>query len=173
MNLLIIFFGTIVIVFLFLVLTKRKVQLGFISEKWPFYAKRPLSKPEQIFYFRLIEALPENVILAQVQLSRFLGIRKGNNNRSWLNRINRMSADYIVCGKDFSILAVIELDDSSHDREDRKISDAKKSRAITSADIKLVRWNVKDIPDVSAIRLKSQEWRKTDVAQEVGFNFVG
>ena len=40
---------------------------GETNEIWPFYAKRPLSTPEQVLYFRLVEALPEHIILAQVQ----------------------------------------------------------------------------------------------------------
>jgi hypothetical protein len=64
---------------------------------WPFYAKKLLTQPEQVLYFRLVSALPEHIVLAQVQLSRFLGVKKGANVQSWLNRINRMSADYVIC----------------------------------------------------------------------------
>jgi len=73
---------------------KAKAQGGGVGdEAWPFYAKKPLSQPEQILYFRLIQALPEHIILAQVQLSRLLGVKKGNNYQAWSNRVNRMSAD--------------------------------------------------------------------------------
>lgn len=37
---------------------------------WPFYAKRPLTQPEQVLYWRLLKALPHHVVLAQVQCSR-------------------------------------------------------------------------------------------------------
>lgn len=59
---------------------------------WPLYPRKPLSTPEQVLYFRLVKALPEHIVLTQVQLSRFLGVKKGNNYQGWLNRINRMSA---------------------------------------------------------------------------------
>jgi len=52
-----------------------------------------------VLYFRLVRALPESVVLAQVQLSRFLGVKKGSDYQSWLNRINQMSADFVVCAK--------------------------------------------------------------------------
>ncbi|MFD0930662.1 DUF2726 domain-containing protein [Methylophilus glucosoxydans] len=119
---------------------------------WPFYAKRPLSQPEQILYFRLIEALPDHIILAQVQLSRFLGVKKGHNYQSWSNRINRMSADFVICKKDASVVAVIELDDSTHQKLDRQIADSKKDKALTAAAIKVVRWQAKAIPDLSEIK---------------------
>ena len=122
------------------------------NEVWPFYAKKPLSQPEQILYFRLIEALPEHIILAQVQLSRFLGVKKGHNYQSWSNRINRMSADFVVCNKDSSIMAVIELDDATHQKPDRQTADAKKDKALEAAEVKIIRWQAKAMPDVSVIK---------------------
>jgi very-short-patch-repair endonuclease len=119
---------------------------------WPFYAKKPLSPPEQILYFRLVEALPDYIILAQVQLSRFLGVKKGHNYQSWSNRINRMSADFVICKKDASIIAVIELDDSTHQKLDRQIADNKKDKALEAAAIKVVRWQTKSMPDLLEIK---------------------
>ncbi|MDA8327742.1 MAG: DUF2726 domain-containing protein [Betaproteobacteria bacterium] len=142
----------VVAVIVILVVLKAKSQGGAGDEVWPFYAKKPLSQPEQILYFRLIQALPEHIILAQVQLSRLLGVKKGNNYQAWSNRINRMSADFVVCNKDSSIVAVIELDDATHQREDRQAADAKKDKALASADVRIVRWQAKSIPDNAAIQ---------------------
>lgn len=131
---------------------KGKVSGGVGDEAWPFYAKKPLSQPEQILYFRLTKALPEHIVLAQVQLSRLLGVKKGNNFHAWNNRINRMSADFVVCKKDSSVIAVIELDDASHERKNRQAADIKKDKALSSADIRVVRWQVKAIPDEATIK---------------------
>ncbi|WP_155393105.1 DUF2726 domain-containing protein [Xanthomonas albilineans] len=119
---------------------------------WPFYSMRVLTNSEQILYWRLIEALPENIVLAQVQLSRFLGVRKGNGRIQWLNRVNQKSADFIVCNKDFSVLTVIELDDASHDRPGRYKADADKTKAITDAGLRIIRWHVKSMPNATQIR---------------------
>jgi very-short-patch-repair endonuclease len=131
---------------------KAKSQGGGADEVWPFYAKKLLSQPEQVLYFRLIQAFPEHIVLAQVQLSCLLGVKKGNNYQAWFNRINRMSADFVVCDKDSSIVAVIELDDATHQKEDRQAADAKKDKALTSADIRIVRWQAKAIPDLATIQ---------------------
>jgi very-short-patch-repair endonuclease len=125
---------------------------GSDDTEWPFYAKKPLSVPEQILYFRLSEALPEHIVLAQVGLSRLLGVKKGNNFHAWNNRINRMSADFVVCAKDSTILAVVELDDSSHNRADRRVADAKKDKALLAAGIRVLRWQAKSLPDGASIR---------------------
>ena len=113
MDLIVLLLVVVVAVVVFLAFLKAKGQGGIGDQAWPFYAKKPLSQPEQVLYFRLVQALPEHIILAQVQLSRLLGVKKGNNYQSWFNRINRMSADFVVCNKDSSIVAVIELDDAT------------------------------------------------------------
>jgi very-short-patch-repair endonuclease len=122
------------------------------NENWPYYPKKLLSQPEQVLYHRLVEALPDHLVFAQVQLSRLLGVKKGHDYRAWLNRINRMSADFVVCRKDGSVVAVIELDDQSHQKAERQAADAKKDRALSSAGIRLIRWQVKAMPDLEAIK---------------------
>jgi len=121
-------------------------------EVWPFYAKKPLSVPEQVLYHRLVKALPDSIILAQVQLSRMLGVKKGHNFHQWNNRINRLSVDYVVCRKDSTIVAAIELDDSSHQGPRRIEADQRKDRALQAAGVPLHRWSVRSLPDEAAIR---------------------
>ncbi|WP_018985517.1 DUF2726 domain-containing protein [Methylophilus methylotrophus] len=151
-------FAIVLIVFILLLKLKKKdqpledQQLNDNDQVWPYYVKKPLSQPEQILYFRLIEALPDKIVLAQVQLSRFLGVKKGFDYQSWINRVNRMSADFVICNKDSSVLAVIELDDSTHESSSRQLQDQKKNQVLASANIKLIRWHVKSIPDVENIK---------------------
>ena len=141
----------VILVVVVMVLKNRKPTVRG-DEKWPFYAKKPLSAPEQILYFRLVKALPDHIVLGQVQLSRFLGVKKGENVMQWNNRINRMSVDFLVCTKDASVVAAIELDDKSHERKDRVIADEKKDKVLNAANVKIIRWNVKSIPDEGLIK---------------------
>jgi len=142
----------VVVVAAFVLVAVAKPGSGDANDKWPFYARKPLSLPEQVLYFRLCKALPVHIVLAQVGLSRLLGVKKGNNHQAWNNRINRMSADFVVCSKDSTVLAVIELDDASHGKEQQKVRDTKKNRALESADIRIIRWSVRDIPNDAAIK---------------------
>ena len=130
--------------------SKRKPKVD--EENWPFYAKQLLSKPEQVLYHRLVSALPEQIILAQVQLSRVLGVKKGYNFNEWNNRINRMSLDFVVCRKDSSVVAAIELDDKSHTAEARQKADEKKDKALADANVPIIRWKVENLPDQETIR---------------------
>jgi very-short-patch-repair endonuclease len=135
-----------------LALMKKRGLSGGAEGPWPFYAKRPLSPPEQVLYHRLVAALPEHIVLAQIQVSRVLGVKKGFKFNEWNNRINRLSYDFVVCAKDATVLAAIELDDKSHEAPSRAETDSKKDRATAAAGVRLIRWNVKSLPDQTTIQ---------------------
>ena len=117
-----------------------------------FYLKRLLTQPEQVLYHRLVKALPNHIVLAQVQVSRVLGVKKGSRVHEWNNRINRLSYDFVICDKAATVIAAIELDDKSHESERRRNTDAKKNKATMDAGLKLVRWQVKSLPDEAMIQ---------------------
>jgi hypothetical protein len=137
---------------IFFVILKKRASPDASDVQWPYYAKKPLTQPEQVLYHRLVAAMPECIVLAQVQLSQVLGVKKGFSFREWNNRINRMSLDFVVCLKDSTIAAVIELDDKTHEKASRIEVDAKKDRALSSAGVALIRWQVGALPDEAAIR---------------------
>lgn len=135
------------------VILKRREASGAGDTPWPFYAKKPLTQPEQVLYHRLVAAMPECIVLAQVQLSQVLGVKKGFNFHEWNNRINRMSLDFLVCLKDSTVVAAVELDEKTHEKTSRVEADAKKEKALSAAGVALVRWHVTALPDETAIRL--------------------
>ncbi len=141
----------VVVVVVLAALKKRSTDAGG-KGPWPLYVKKPLSQPEQVLYHRLVRALPEHIVLAQVQVSRVLGVKKGFPFMEWNNRINRMSYDFVVCAKDSSVLAAIELDDKTHEGDNRSQADAKKNKASADAGLRVVRWNVRSMPDEATIQ---------------------
>lgn len=72
--------------------------------------KRPLTEREQSMFLRLCMTFPQHVVLSQVAFSALL-VSKQQATR---NGYNRKVADFVLCTKAFDVLAVIELDDSSH-----------------------------------------------------------
>jgi hypothetical protein len=93
------------------------------------------------------------MVLAQVALSRILDVESSQPSwKKWRNRINQKSADFVVCRKDASVVAVIELDDASHERPNRRAADATKEKALAAAGIRVIRWLARALPDESAIR---------------------
>ncbi len=116
----------------------------------PYFSKKPLTKTETIFYQRLVEALPGYVVLAQVQLARFIDFDKSrmhvNEKYKWLQPIAYQSVDFLICNKDFSIVTAIELDDKSHASQSVINRDEKKSANLAAAKIPLIRWHAERMP---------------------------
>jgi very-short-patch-repair endonuclease len=61
-----------------------------------------------------------------------------------------MTVDFLICLPDSTIVAAIELDDATHNTAERVIADAKKSKALQSAGIMLLRFQ--DLPSERELR---------------------
>jgi hypothetical protein len=132
-------------------INKRARQRG----AWSYDARRVLTDPEQVLFYRMREALPDCVVLAQVELSRVVQPGKGNTRidvLSLTNRIRGKSLDYVVCLKDFTAIAAVELDEQTHQRKARRAADKTKQAALDSAGVPLLRWNVRALPSATEIR---------------------
>lgn len=136
-----------------LVAASRKSRDGLLNRPWPLDAKRQLlTERERVLFGRLREALPNHIVLAQVQLLQILEFRSRQRDWGIFNRISRLSIDFLVLNADTSIVAAIELDDATHARQDRRQADARKSHALKSAGIRLIRWQARSLPDLPSIK---------------------
>src|SRR5207253_81177 len=99
----------------------------------------------------LVQALPHHLVLAQVQLLQAVRFKRGSRKATVFNRISQLSLDFVVLTPDTRIVAAIELDNASHN--DRQSADARKAHALKSAGIPLIRWLVREMPDVATIGL--------------------
>lgn len=97
-------------------------------------ACEPLTKHEQAMFFRLQEALPNLIVLSQVSFSALLKAKS----RATRNTFDRKRADFVICDKSFRVVAVIELDDSSH--EGREKEDADRDVLLTQAGYRVLRY---------------------------------
>ncbi len=79
-------------------------------------------------------------------------MKKGENFTAIWNRYNRLTADFVICSKDFGIAAVLELDDRSHDNPARQDADRRKAAICEAAGIALHRLNVNPLPDEVELR---------------------
>lgn len=136
----------------FMLLAYLKANQKSTQGKWPYKARPVLTEPEKVLFYRLREALPECEVLAQVALSRIVAGPKGKDSIQWFRKISQKSVDFVVCLKDFSTVAVIELDDSTHNNGARRKADGDKDKALIDAGLTIIRWNVKNIPNIEEIR---------------------
>ena len=143
---------SVIVVAALALMAARVFGRGSETVNWPLYARKPLSQPEQVLYFRLCEALPEYVVLAQVEITRVVGIKKGRFELPLRNRLRGMTLDFVVCLKDATVVAAIELDDKSHDGQRARERDAKKDKALAAAGIPLKRWRTRQLPSIQEVR---------------------
>ncbi len=123
-----------------------------VTGAWPVYARPVLSEVERRLFRRLVEALPEKLILPQVQLCRFVEVRNVPGRMAVLNRYNRLSADFVICNADAVAERVVELDDRSHHRVAARGRDAKKDAVLQAAGIPILRFQARAIPSVVELR---------------------
>lgn len=138
--LLVVALGVVALAVVFLTIPRTTMGTAAELERFPFEQTRPLKEQERIFYWRLRKVLPEQMILAQVFVSSFVRVEKGHDLRAWFNRINRMTVDFLVCLPDGTIVAAIELDEATHEIDERLFVDARKAKVLESAGIKLLRF---------------------------------
>ena len=116
---------------------------GTSTDAFPYRRKDYLlSKAERSFFGVLQDAVGDQyLIFAMVRLADLIYIPRGTESRqSHLNRIISKHIDFVLCDpKTVRPLLAIELDDSSHNRADRKDRDAFVNDALDAADLPLLR----------------------------------
>lgn len=110
----------------------------------PVTSRRPLTAFEEQMYLALTAALPECVVLAQVAFSALVT----TEDRAHRNRFDRKVADFVICSKQMTPFAIIELDDRSH--LGREAADAQRDALMLNAGYHTLRYP--GIPPVEQIR---------------------
>jgi competence protein ComGC len=128
-----------------------------------FRAKNTLTQTELKLYHILRLALPEFYILAQVQMSSFINVYTEDIEDKWnhLNKIIKKSVDYLVIDKTGNTIAAIELQDKSHERQDRKESDKLKKIILAQVEIPLVEFHANSLPDIDEVKKRFGYINKT------------
>jgi hypothetical protein len=149
------------LLFLIALVIALKKPKSTTSKGFSYAPKRVMTKTEQTLFLRLIDALPEHFILAQVQMSSFLYDTGKKGGWAALNQIRMKSVDFLVIRKDAYIIAAIELQDATHEREDRAESDKFKKEALATANVPLVEFHARNLPSTDEIREKIEKLHAT------------
>lgn len=104
-----------------------KIQEYTQQQYYPYHKKQLLTKNEYYFYKKLKSITePLNLqILAKIRLADLIEVDKYINNRQWGFYFNKIKAKHIdfAITDDMKIIALIELDDYTHNRTERKERD--------------------------------------------------
>ena len=146
----------IILVVLFVVL------LAFVKsskDKDYNYRKRGslFSKAERSFLGVLDQAISEkHRVIGKVRVADIITPIKGMDRKNWQIAFNKISAkhfDYVLCSKDtLDVIAVIELDDKSHDTKKSKARDLLLENACKSAELKFIRFQAKSGYQIKFVR---------------------
>jgi very-short-patch-repair endonuclease len=113
-----------------------------------------LTNAELDFYRALRQVVDsDSTLVCKVRMLDILELPRGVRERqAWLNKVSAKHVDFLVCSREtFKPRLAIELDDSSHDREDRKTRDAFVNEAFAAAGLPLLRvraqrgYNIKEL----------------------------
>lgn len=102
------------------------------------YARRNyfFSAGERSFYEVLRRLTPDYTVFAKVRLADLVYITRGTTSRqSHLNRIDRKHIDFVLCDEHLAPVVAIELDDSSHERANRRSRDEFVDTVLAAASI--------------------------------------
>jgi hypothetical protein len=96
-------------------------------------------------------------------LSQLIDVSEDHPERQSIrNRFSQLVADFVLCRSNLSVVAVIELDDRSHERADRQLADARKNKALADSGIRLVRIPAGTLPSAAKLRDMIDAERGTD-----------
>ena len=126
-----------------------------------------LSDGELAFYQALRRALPQHVIICpKVRLADVINCSGEDWKQGFGGRISQKHLDFVIADSDSTaIVLAIELDDKSHRRADRRQRDEFLDRALSAANIPLVR--VPCAPVYDAKTLRAVLTQKMEVAAPV------
>ena len=123
------------------------------------YEKQPsLFTPAERSFLGVLEHAVGNEfrIMGKVRLGDIVKVRAGLDNKarqSAFNRIQSKHVDFVACDpNDLSIQFVIELDDKSHEREDRQDRDAFVDKVMEAAGIPIIHFQARGTYVVEEVR---------------------
>ena len=149
-------FGFIALVVLGIALSfkqKKPQSITATSEKWeppkadrlPYKMRRYIfSASERSFYEVLRRLVPSHTVFAKVRLADLVSVESGV--ASWQTHFNRIQSkhiDFVVLDSTLSPVVAVELDDSTHDREERKMRDEFVNEVLSVARLPIVRVRAK------------------------------
>jgi hypothetical protein len=143
MNIILIIAVVVIVLVIIFDKTRSDNNIFDMDKKLPYRRKDYLlTVAERKFYDVLIRVVEENnwVLFSKVRLEDLLWIPANTENRFGLrNRIKSRHIDFVICDKEnIRPLIAIELDDSSHKREDRIDRDEKVGHILKDAGLPLL-----------------------------------
>ncbi|MER2511966.1 MAG: DUF2726 domain-containing protein [Nitrosomonas ureae] len=119
------------------------------KDRWS--PKPLLTRNEQEFFKRMLDALPDHHVFPQVAFRAILQPTARSSSKAYSRQSGRIGAkhcDFLVCNEKLEVIAIVELDDRTHVAE----KDAARDAMTASAGYRTLRYQSKAKLDPAAIR---------------------
>ena len=130
--------------------TTRNDQLDTVAD-WPPEAARVMTTPERKAYEITRRALPQQMVLSQVPLSRFLRVPTRHSYSQWVSRVGCLNADLVVCDQGSRVLAVIDIRPAQQSSRARQRHE-RMTRVLRAAHVNVLTWSEAALPSVAEVR---------------------
>lgn len=138
------------------------------DEKMPYTKKLLLTKNEWSFYKKIKPICDENNlhIISKVRLADLVEVKKEldyKEKQKYFNKIKNKHIDFVLCNpSNLAVIALVELDDKSHDNKDRAERDEFINKLCESVGYTIIRVHQND--DFETL-LKNKNIIKNDLSQ--------
>lgn len=125
---------------MFLKETKPEQDEPTENEPMPYTAAKLLTRREYAF-FKALQPIAKKynlMICPKIRLADIVSVPEGTKERKWFNYIKAKHVDFTLCDMDLRIKLVIELDDSTHDRQDRQTRDEFVDRVFKQINVRML-----------------------------------
>jgi hypothetical protein len=131
-------------------------------EDLPYVLKRYLMSKAERSFLGVLEQVTDSsryYIFPQVSLNNVVTVEKGTRSfQAFHNKVDRKSVDFVLFDRSgLSPVLAIELDDSSHEREDRQERDAFVDRVLAKAGLPLLHVKAKATYDPKELTVSISE----------------
>lgn len=120
---------------------KKKAGLKEKYDLSRYYLKNSIVTPVEKWMYNIIkdELTEEYFVAPKVGIKDFVGVKKGNNYMKYFGHIAQRHIDFLVCKKDtLSPAFGIEIDDTSHEQQNRKDRDQENDQIYNAIGIKVL-----------------------------------
>lgn len=97
------------------------------EEKFPYVLNNPIMSPKEKSFYKAVKPIANELgltVFSKIRLADLLNVPNNISKRqTWFNYIKAKHVDFVLVDNDMNIKVIIEVDDKTHNRDDRKQRD--------------------------------------------------
>ncbi|WP_374592730.1 DUF2726 domain-containing protein [Aquabacterium sp.] len=129
-----------------------------LPKNWHLAGRPVFNADERALYRRLVQTLPDHVILAKLPLLRFCQAMSRKESLVWYDLLQPMHVGFAICAPNGRVLAAIDVDHGALSARQKRI----KTEALRACGVNYVRYQADDFPSANDIR----RWISSDAMSQ-------